>query len=82
MNERREAIKERLNKVFREIFDDTSINVSEDMTAKDIDEWDSLKNINLIVAIEKEFEVKFMLSELVSLQDVGAMIDLIEKKIK
>lgn len=75
-------ILEKVQQIFRDVFDNSRLIIDRATRSKDIEEWDSLKNINLIVAIEKEFIVKFTLSELVSLEDVGAMIDLIGKKIK
>jgi acyl carrier protein len=75
-------IKERLNKVFRDIFDDDSIEVSEKMTARDIPDWDSLVHITLIVAVEKEFNVRFNAGDIGKLENVGGMIDLISARIK
>jgi acyl carrier protein len=74
-------IKERLNKVFREIFDDDSIQVTEHMTARDIPDWDSLMHITLIVAVEKEFNVRFNAGDISKLENVGGMIDLISTRI-
>ena len=51
--------KERLQEIFRDIFDDEELVITEDMSANDIEDWDSLAQINLIIAIEKEFKVKF-----------------------
>ena len=50
--------KERLQEIFRDIFDDEELIIREDMSANDIEDWDSLAQINLIIAIEKEFKVK------------------------
>lgn len=72
----------RVEAIFRDIFDNEALVVSRATSAVDIEEWDSLNNINIIVAIEKEFKIKFILSELVSLKNVGEMIDLIGEKIK
>ena len=52
-------IYERLNNVFRDIFDDETIEVNANTTSSDIEDWDSLEHINLIVAIEQEFGMKF-----------------------
>lgn len=73
----REEVFERLNKVFRQVFDDESIVVVDTTTADDIEDWDSLEHINLVVAVEKEFDVNFTMADLGSLKDVGAMVDLI-----
>lgn len=72
----------RVEAIFRDIFDDEALVVSRATSAVDIEEWDSLNNINLIVAIEKEFKIKFILEELVALKNVGEMIDLIGQKIQ
>jgi len=75
-------ILEVVQEIFRDIFDDRKLVVTGATSSKDIEEWDSLHNINLIVAMEKEFKIKFNLPELVSLKDAGEMIDLIGGKIK
>ncbi|MBM3252048.1 MAG: acyl carrier protein [Candidatus Omnitrophica bacterium] len=75
-------ILEKTRRVFRDVFDKDQLIIDRMTSSKDIEGWDSLANINLIVAIEKEFKIKFILSELISLDNVGAMVDLIEKKIK
>ena len=51
----REEVFERLNKVFRDVFDDDDITVTETTTSADIDDWDSLEHINLVAAVEQEF---------------------------
>ena len=71
---------ERLTPIFRDIFDRDDLVITPALTARDVAEWDSLSHIRLIVAVEKEFGVKFALGELQSLQNVGEMIALIEKK--
>jgi acyl carrier protein len=71
-----------LNGIFREVFDDSSIVVKRETTADDIDDWDSLSHLNLVIAVEMKFGVKFALGELQSLKNVGDMSDLIEKKSK
>ena len=71
---------ERLTPIFRDIFDREDLVLTPALTARDVAEWDSLSHIRLIVAVEKEFGVKFALGELQSLQNVGEMIALIEKK--
>ncbi len=76
-----EEIKERVTAIFRDIFDDDSIVLQRETTSDDIEEWDSLAHISLIVAIEKEFRIKFDLIELKPLQNVGEMLDLIQVKI-
>lgn len=73
-------IYERLNKVFRDVFDDDTITVGKKTTSSDIEDWDSLEHINLICAIEDEFGIEFSMSETVSLKNVGEMVELIKEK--
>ena len=61
----------RLNKVFRDVFDDDSITVNPKTTANDIEDWDSLEHITLIAAVEKEFKMKFKMGEIASMKNVG-----------
>ncbi|NLC74405.1 MAG: acyl carrier protein [Clostridiales bacterium] len=71
----------KLTGVFRDVFDDETITIGEETTAADIDGWDSLEPINLIAAAEEEFGVKFSMGEVVTLKNVGQMVDLISKKL-
>lgn len=73
-------IKERLQEIFRDVFDEEDLEIKEDMSAKDIEDWDSLAQINLIVAIEKEFGVKFNLEEISQLKNIGEMLKQIKTK--
>lgn len=70
-----------LNRIFQDIFDDETINVESTTTASDIEEWDSLEHINLIVAIEATFNIKFDISEVSSMKNVGNMVDIITQKV-
>ena len=70
-----------LNDIFKQVFDDDSIVITRDSTANDIEEWDSLTHMNLVVAVEAKFKIRFALGELQTLRNVGDMHDLIEKKI-
>ena len=76
-----EEIFRRVTEVFRDLLDNDSILLQRGTTANDIEEWDSLAHISLIVAVEKEFNVKFDIFELKSLGNVGEMVDLIKLKI-
>lgn len=78
----RKEIYERLTEVFRDIFDDDSIELSDEMTAADIDGWDSLSHIALISSIECEFGVKFDMKAVQKLKNVGAMADFIGELLK
>lgn len=77
----RESIFETLNEVFRDIFDDESIVVNEETTAEDIEDWDSLEHINLVAAVEQELGVKFTMGQVVSMKNVGEMVDIILEQI-
>lgn len=68
--------------IFRDIFDEDDMVIEDKTNSDDIRDWDSLNHINLVSAIEKEFEIRFALGELMALKDVGAMIDLMLEKIK
>ena len=67
--------------VFRDIFDDENLLVEDATQSDDIEDWDSMNHINLVSAIEKKFSIRFALGELQTLNNVGAMIDLMLKKI-
>ena len=73
----REEVFEKLNEVFRDVFDDESITVTDATTADDIEEWDSLEHINLLAAVEQEFGMKFNMGQVVSMKNVGEMADII-----
>ena len=62
--------------IFRDIFDVDDLVVSDTTNSDEIEDWDSLNHINLVSAIEKEFKIQFALGELMTLKDVGAMVDL------
>ena len=79
---KREEVFERLNKVFRDIFDDDSIVVTEETTSNDIEDWDSLEHINLVVAVEQEFGMKFNMNEVTTMKNVGEMVDIILGRIE
>jgi acyl carrier protein len=75
------SIADRMSRIFRDVFDDDTISVRDDMTSADIAGWDSLSHINLIYAIEKEFRIVFTIGEAGgSLKNVGELRALIEKK--
>ena len=76
----RQELFEIVQEIFRDIFDDENLVLVESTNSNDIEDWDSLNHINLVIAIESEVNVKFNFEELASLKDVGAMLDLILKK--
>jgi acyl carrier protein len=71
-----------LQEVFRRIFDDEALTVSRATTAQDIEAWDSVQNVTLMLDVETEFKVRFSTSEMAYLKNVGDLVDLIEKKQK
>ena len=73
----REQTFETLNEVFRDVFDDDSICVTDTTTSDDIEDWDSLEHINLIAAVEQEFGMKFNMGQVVTMKNVGEMADII-----
>ena len=77
----REEVYETLNGVFQDVFDDESIEVNDETTSEDVDGWDSLEHINLIAAVEQEFGVKFSMGQVVSMKNVGEMVDVILSQI-
>ena len=72
-----QEIYERLNEVFRNVFDDDDIIVDAGTTADDIEDWDSLEHINLVSAVEKAFGMKFRMQEVSGMKNVGEMADII-----
>lgn len=77
----REEILSRVNKVFREVFDDEEITVTFPTTAADVEGWDSLRHITLIEAVEDEFDMRFKMNEVTGMKDVGEMVDIIASRI-
>lgn len=76
----RESVFEKVNEVFQDVFDDESIIVGETTTSADVEDWDSLEHINLIVAIENCFGMKFNMGEVTSMKNVGEMVDIIMER--
>ena len=74
-------LQERLNKIFCDVFDDDDIKITPEMTANDVDGWDSLSNVNLIVAIESRFNIMFSQKELLTFKNIGDMLNCIGSKI-
>ena len=77
----RSEIFEKLNEIFRDVFDDESINVNEASTADDIEDWDSLTHITLISTIEDEFNIRFDMKTVLQAKNLGELADAIEEKI-
>ena len=73
----RDAVVRRLTMIFQETFEDDSIKLHDAMTASDLDDWDSLQHIVLVLAIEREFALKLNPAEVGKLANVGKMVDLL-----
>ena len=73
----REEVYMRLTQVFREVFDDKAIELCDETTSDDIEDWDSFEHINLIVAVEEEFSFKIPMGKVISMKNVGEMVDII-----
>ncbi len=77
----KEEIFNKVQEIFRDIFDEDDLIIQDNTNASDIEDWDSLNQINIISAVEKEFKIRFELTEITNFKNVGDMIDLIVKKI-
>ena len=78
----RQDLFEKIQEIFRDIFDDDNLIINDSTNSNDIDDWDSLNHINLVVAIESEIKIKFSFDELAELKDVGNDRFNINKNIK
>ncbi len=78
----REEIKTKLTEIFRDVFDNDDIEISDTTTADDIEEWDSLEHITLIAAVEKAFRMRFTMKEVSSMKNVGEMMTILEERAK
>lgn len=77
----RNSIVQELNPIFRDVLDLPKLDLVSESNASNVEGWDSLAHINLVVAIEKNYKIKFALGELQGLKNVGDMADLIQKKV-
>ena len=79
-----DAIREKLQDILRQVFDDDGIELRDEMAAADFPEWDSLAHLNIIIATEKTFAIRFAAAEIAGLkrpgQNIGSFINLIEQK--
>lgn len=75
-------IYERLNKVFRDVFDDEEIIVKPETVADDIEDWDSMMHITLVGAVEDEFGIRFKMGEVSTMKNVGEMAEIIASRAK
>ena len=74
-------MRDRLQDLFRDVFDDDDITLTDELTAAEVDGWDSLAHVNLMIAVEMEFGVKFATAEIASMQDVGALVTMLQSKL-
>ena len=70
----------RLTPIFRDVFNDDALVINQGMTAADVPTWDSLSDINMIIAVEKAFGVKFSIKDVRNLKNVGELLELIKRK--
>lgn len=70
-------IYERLTEVFRDVFDDETIEIDDETTADDIEDWDSIEHITLVGAVESEFGIRFKMGEVSGMKNVGEMVKII-----
>jgi acyl carrier protein len=79
-----DTLHEEVQEVFRDVFDDDQLVLTEAATAADVDGWDSLNHVNLIIALEKRFGIKFANAEISRLkgddQNVGSLVELVRRK--
>ena len=76
----REEVSKKVQDIFRDVFDDDSLIITDATNSSDIEDWDSLEHISLVVTMENEFDMKFDIKEVNKLENVGGMIDLIMSK--
>lgn len=74
-------ILEELQEIFRDVFDDDELVISNETTADDIEDWDSLSHMQLVVQIEKAYNIKFTIAEMKKTANVGEFIEMIEGKL-
>lgn len=77
----RQTIVEKLTGIFRKVFNEESLMITDELTADDVERWDSLSHMLMIAEVENEFSVKFKLKELNKMRNVGDMIDVITSKL-
>ena len=75
-----QEIYHRLTKIMRDVLDDDNLVATPELTANDVDGWDSVNHITLVVAIEEAFGIKFKSAELEKMKNVGQLVEQIEKK--
>ena len=77
----REEVMAAVTEIFRDVFDDEELVITDSTNSDDIEDWDSLEHITLIVSMEKQFNMKFDIKEVNKLENVGQMVDMIVSKL-
>lgn len=77
----RQEILEKVNEILRDIFEDDTLVITEETTAKDVEGWDSLRHITIIENVEDEFDMRFTMMQVNGMKNVGEMLDIIEKQV-
>ena len=77
----RQEILNGVTEVIRNIFDDETLEITDSTTAADVDEWDSLEQINILVAVERKFSVRFSVGDVEGLRNVGELVDLVSSRL-
>lgn len=72
---------EKLQDIFRDVFDDDTLSITNDTSAKDIDEWDSLTHMELIAEVEKTFDIKLTTAQIKDAQNVGDLVNAIDNQV-
>ncbi len=75
------AVVEKVQAIFRKVFQEPSLEIYPEMTAEDVENWDSLTHVEMLAEVEKAFNIRFQLREIRKLKNVGEFIALIEQKI-
>ena len=77
---KKEETTDKLKSVFQKVLEEKDITITREMTAQDVEKWDSLRHVQLISEVESAFGIKFKLREIMSMNNVGDLIDLIDIK--
>jgi acyl carrier protein len=75
------AVIDELTQVFEEVFDQSGLTITPDTTANDVEGWDSMSHVTMLMAVEDHFKIEFKPYEIANLVNVGALLALIEKKL-
>ncbi|GHT03276.1 acyl carrier protein [Bacteroidia bacterium] len=77
----KQEILSQVQDIFRDVLDEENIHLTDETTANDVEEWDSLTHIQIIVAIEKKLKIKFTSKEILSWKNIGEMVETIQSKL-